>query len=64
MLVAVIEFLCHVAVMADILLEFLEVAFHSILYVRELYPAAVFHTTKKYNVPVQVSSQYDLGGLH
>ncbi|KAI0212524.1 hypothetical protein LSAT2_002567 [Lamellibrachia satsuma] len=41
-------------VTADVLAEFLEVAFHAILYSRELYPASVFHTTKKYNVPVQM----------
>lgn len=38
----------------DIFSEFLEVAIHSILYNRELYPAGVFERRKKYNVPVQI----------
>ncbi|XP_061189034.1 mitotic spindle assembly checkpoint protein MAD2B-like isoform X3 [Saccostrea echinata] len=38
----------------DIFSEFLEVAIHSILYDRELYPAGVFERRKKYNVPVQI----------
>jgi len=37
-----------------VLCEFLEVAFHLILYVREVYPPVVFERRKKYNVPVQV----------
>lgn len=41
-------------VVADILCEFLEVAIHLILYVREVYPSGVFQKRKKYNVPVQV----------
>lgn len=39
---------------ADILCEFLEVAIHLILYVREVYPSGIFQKRKKYNVPVQV----------
>lgn len=35
--------------------EFLEVAVHLILYVREVYPVGIFQKRKKYNVPVQVS---------
>ncbi|XP_013407471.1 mitotic spindle assembly checkpoint protein MAD2B [Lingula anatina] len=42
-------------VSADILCEFLEVAFHCILYVRQVYPPGVFERRKKYNIPVQVS---------
>ncbi|NP_001161582.1 MAD2B-like protein [Saccoglossus kowalevskii] len=42
-------------VCADILCEFLEVAFHLILYIRELYPPGIFERRKKYNVPVQMS---------
>lgn len=42
------------AVVADILCEFLEVAIHLILYVREVYPSGIFQKRKKYNVPVQV----------
>lgn len=38
----------------DIFSEFLEVAIHSILCNRELYPAGVFERRKKYNVPVQI----------
>lgn len=41
-------------VAADILCEFLEVAIHLILYVREVYPSGIFQKRKKYNVPVQV----------
>ena len=42
------------------LCEFLEVAFHLVLYVREVYPAVVFERRKKYNVPVQVSEDFRL----
>ncbi len=42
------------SVVADILCEFLEVAIHLILYVREIYPSGIFQKRKKYNVPVQV----------
>uniref|UniRef100_UPI00358F0879 mitotic spindle assembly checkpoint protein MAD2B-like n=1 Tax=Myxine glutinosa TaxID=7769 RepID=UPI00358F0879 len=34
--------------------EFLEVAFHYILYVRQIYPAGAFSRRLKYNVPVMV----------
>ncbi|XP_067826246.1 mitotic spindle assembly checkpoint protein MAD2B isoform X2 [Heptranchias perlo] len=40
-------------VVADVLCEFLEVAVHMILYVREVYPIGIFQKRKKYNVPVQ-----------
>ena len=43
-------------VSGGVLCEFLEVAFHLILYIREVYPAVVFERRKKYNVPVQVSN--------
>lgn len=39
----------------DILAEFLEVAFHQILYTRDLYPSTIFEKCRKYNVPVQMS---------
>lgn len=39
----------------DILVEFLEVSFHHLLYLRNLYPASIFVLRKMYNVPVQVS---------
>ncbi|GAA5825679.1 hypothetical protein JCM3770_002795 [Rhodotorula araucariae] len=32
--------------------DFLEVAFHTLLYIRQVYPADLFHQVKKYNVPV------------
>ncbi|XP_029418567.1 mitotic spindle assembly checkpoint protein MAD2B isoform X1 [Nannospalax galili] len=41
-------------VVADVLCEFLEVAVHLILYVREVYPVGIFQKRKKYNVPVQI----------
>ncbi|CAH1772698.1 unnamed protein product [Owenia fusiformis] len=47
-------------VTSDILSEFLEVAFHSILYTRELYPAGIFERRKKYNVPIQMSTHPDV----
>lgn len=40
---------------ADIAIEFLEVAAHSILYYRSVYPKAIFCLKKKYNTPVYVS---------
>lgn len=49
----VLLFACF-PVVADILCEFLEVAIHLILYVREVYPSGIFQKRKKYNVPVQV----------
>lgn len=39
-------------VVSDILSEFLEVAFHYILYIREVYPQAFFEKRRKYNIPV------------
>ncbi|CAH2320548.1 mitotic spindle assembly checkpoint MAD2B [Pelobates cultripes] len=47
-------------VVADILCEFLEVAVHLILYVREVYPIGIFQKRKKYNVPVQMSCHPEL----
>ena len=44
------------SVVADILCEFLEVAIHLILYVREVYPSGIFQKRKKYSVPVQVET--------
>lgn len=46
------------SVSGGVVCEFLEVAFHLILYVREVYPAMVFERRKKYNVPVQVSGNF------
>lgn len=45
---------------ADILCEFLEVAIHLILYVREVYPSGIFQKRKKYNVPVQVETSEEM----
>ena len=42
---------------ADVLIEFLEVAFHSILYLRNVYPKSIFYMRKKYQVPVFLSRQ-------
>ena len=42
----------------DILAEFLEVAFHTILYVREIYPKSVFELKKKYDAPIYVSIMF------
>lgn len=39
----------------DILCEFLEVAIHNILYVRKLYPEAIFVPKRKYGVVVHQS---------
>lgn len=47
-------------VVADVLSEFLEVAVHLILYVREVYPVGIFQKRKKYNVPVQMSCHPEL----
>ncbi|XP_031570849.1 mitotic spindle assembly checkpoint protein MAD2B-like [Actinia tenebrosa] len=48
------------AISAGVFCDFLEVAFHLILYVREVYPAVVFERRKKYNVPVQMCCHPDL----
>ncbi|ELT87557.1 hypothetical protein CAPTEDRAFT_203137 [Capitella teleta] len=47
-------------VVADVLCEFFEVAFHSILYVRNLYPLGCFEQRLKYNVPVQMCCHPDV----
>uniref|UniRef100_A0A8D8MG83 Mitotic spindle assembly checkpoint protein MAD2B n=1 Tax=Culex pipiens TaxID=7175 RepID=A0A8D8MG83_CULPI len=39
----------------DTILELLEIFIHSILFARELYPAAIFRPRRAYNIPVQVS---------
>eukprot|EP00054_Salpingoeca_dolichothecata_P001613 m.19988 g.19988 ORF g.19988 m.19988 type:complete len:232 (+) comp12360_c0_seq1:88-783(+) len=45
---------------AGIIVEFLEIAFHLILYIREVYPAAIFEKRKAYGVPVPMSRNKDL----
>lgn len=45
---------------SDILLEFLEVAFHNILYARNLYPKEIFTRKKIYGLGVQVSEHPEL----
>ena len=49
-----------ISVAADLVCEFLEVAFHLILYIREVYPAVIFERRKKYNVPVQVGMSTEI----
>lgn len=39
----------------NILLEFLEVAFHNILFVTDIYPKEIFENRKKYGAPVKYS---------
>eukprot|EP00055_Hartaetosiga_balthica_P009869 m.40475 g.40475 ORF g.40475 m.40475 type:complete len:105 (+) comp6929_c3_seq2:160-474(+) len=39
----------------DVVCELLEMAVHTILYVRDVYPAHLFEKRKKYGIPVQVS---------
>uniref|UniRef100_T1ISE2 HORMA domain-containing protein n=1 Tax=Strigamia maritima TaxID=126957 RepID=T1ISE2_STRMM len=43
-------------VSVDIFIEFLEVAIHSILYKRQLYPQNIFEKRKKYDIPVYIST--------
>ncbi|XP_071509386.1 mitotic spindle assembly checkpoint protein MAD2B-like, partial [Diadema antillarum] len=45
---------------ADILCEFLEIAVHQILYIRDLYPPGIFERRQKYNIPVQLSRHPEL----
>lgn len=44
----------------EVLLEFLEVCFNSILFNRKVYPASIFVLKKKYSIPVHVSIFPDL----
>lgn len=44
----------------DVLLEFIEVSIHNILFIRKLYPSSIFTLKKKYGVPVHVSQFPDL----
>jgi mitotic spindle assembly checkpoint protein MAD2B len=41
---------------SDILIDFLEVAVHNVLYVRNIYPESIFVRRKKYGVPVRMST--------
>jgi mitotic spindle assembly checkpoint protein MAD2B len=41
---------------SDILIDFLEVAVHNVLYIRNIYPESIFVRRKKYGVPVQMST--------
>jgi hypothetical protein len=45
------------------LLSFLEVAVHSILHIRELYPSSFFERRRKYGIPVWMSRQPDLNAF-
>eukprot|EP00242_Pyramimonas_sp_CCMP2087_P009405 CAMPEP_0198215484 /NCGR_PEP_ID=MMETSP1445-20131203/50185_1 /TAXON_ID=36898 /ORGANISM="Pyramimonas sp., Strain CCMP2087" /LENGTH=192 /DNA_ID=CAMNT_0043891231 /DNA_START=252 /DNA_END=827 /DNA_ORIENTATION=+ len=44
----------------EILCEFLEAAFHHILYTRDVYPQELFQRGRLYNVPIQKSRHPDL----
>jgi len=44
----------------EMVLEFLEVAIHCILFVREVYPIEIFERRRKYNVPVAMSRSQSL----
>ncbi|KAL1139920.1 hypothetical protein AAG570_006897, partial [Ranatra chinensis] len=46
--------------LSSILVEFLEVAIHNIIYVRKIYPEGIFTMKKKYNAPIYVSMYPDL----
>jgi len=39
----------------DILMEFVEVLIHHILYLRDVYPASIFVTRRKFNLPLHMS---------
>ena len=45
---------------SDVICEFLEVAFHLILYCRSIYPDGIFKKCRKYNVAVMMSCHPDL----
>ena len=47
-------------VYSSVLCEFLEIAIHLILYVRDVYPSALFQRRRKYNVPVYVCGHPEL----
>ncbi|CAM1322806.1 MAD2L2 (predicted) [Pycnogonum litorale] len=44
----------------DVICEFIEVAFHNILFVRGIYPEKVFKKQKKYNIPVNICRHPDV----
>lgn len=39
----------------NLICEFLEVCFHAILYIREIYPPEIFHRKRHFGVPVRMS---------
>ena len=39
----------------DVLLEFVEVLVHQVVYLHDIYPASVFAKKKKYRIPVMMS---------
>ncbi|KAI8812601.1 DNA-binding protein [Cladochytrium replicatum] len=55
-MVVVISYFGRILVYRDALVEFLEVAIHLILYLRNVYPAAWFDRAMKYKIPVWQSS--------
>ena len=44
----------------EILIEFLNVAIHQVLYLRDIYPEEVFASAKQYGVAVKMSRHPDL----
>ncbi|KAH7045429.1 hypothetical protein BKA57DRAFT_494287 [Linnemannia elongata] len=42
-------------VLADVIAEFLEVAFHMIIFVRGIYPPELFESTQKYSCPIKTA---------
>lgn len=44
----------------DKILSFLEAAVHSILFLREVYPASIFERRRKYGIPVRMSQFHEL----
>uniref|UniRef100_A0A1X7UQN3 HORMA domain-containing protein n=1 Tax=Amphimedon queenslandica TaxID=400682 RepID=A0A1X7UQN3_AMPQE len=45
---------------ADVITEFIEAAIHSILYVRGVYPAAIFKPRRKYGTTVHMCCHADI----
>ncbi|KYQ99809.1 mitotic spindle assembly checkpoint protein MAD2B [Tieghemostelium lacteum] len=40
---------------SEVILEFIEVAFHAILYIRGVYPSSTFTRSTKYDIPIPIS---------
>ena len=39
----------------DVFTEFVEVLVHQIIYLRDIYPASIFETRRKFNLPLHMS---------